>query len=60
MISYELCKICAPWLSWLQRPTVTSRQSEGREFEPHRGSSILFCNFLSFRFHGKLFCTPFP
>ena len=25
----------APWLSWLQRPTVMA--SEGREFEPHWG-----------------------
>ena len=33
----------APWLSWLQRPTVIPHQcsrslSQGREFEPHRGS----------------------
>ena len=28
----------APWLSWLQRPTVTHHTSEGREFEPHWGS----------------------
>ena len=28
----------APWLSWLQRPTVKRTvQSEGREFEPHWG-----------------------
>ena len=28
----------APWLSWLQRPTVKRIvQSEGREFEPHWG-----------------------
>ena len=33
--------ICAPWLSWLQRPTVTNWQSEGREFEPHWGSIFL-------------------
>ena len=36
----------APWLSWLQRPTVRLRnhpQSEGREFEPHWGRCILFC-----------------
>jgi hypothetical protein len=30
----------APWLSWLQRPTVKYYgASEGREFEPHWGSS---------------------
>jgi hypothetical protein len=29
----------APWLSWLQRPTVKYYgASEGREFEPHWGS----------------------
>ena len=33
--------ISAPWLSWLQRPTVTIKQSEGREFEPHGGSILL-------------------
>ena len=32
----------APWLSWLQRPTVTPMTSEGREFEPHWGSSFFF------------------
>ena len=32
----------APWLSWLQRPTVTYGTSEGREFEPHWGSTS-FC-----------------
>ena len=36
----------APWLSWLQRPTVRLRnhpQSEGREFEPHWGRYVLIC-----------------
>ena len=36
--------IHAPWLSWLQRPTVIlyqESQSEGREFEPHWGSLFL-------------------
>ena len=36
--------IHAPWLSWLQRPTVILYQeslSEGREFEPHWGSLFL-------------------
>ena len=35
----------APWLSWLQRPTVRLRnhpQSEGREFEPHWGRAFLY------------------
>jgi hypothetical protein len=34
----------APWLSWLQRPTVTVwyATSEGREFETHWGSH--FCS----------------
>ncbi len=39
IISYV--RIYAPWLSWSQRPTVTIKQSEGREFEPHWGSNIL-------------------
>ena len=53
-------KTCAPWLSWLQRPTVSfasaSKQSEGREFEPHWGSSVyefLFLfSFFFFKFLG--------
>ena len=38
----------APWLSWLQRPTVSSKQSEGREFEPHWGS-VSFAHCLETR-----------
>ena len=46
--TYKIPAVNAPWLSWLQRPTVTVlrkcesaseyRESEGREFEPHWGS----------------------
>jgi hypothetical protein len=37
----------APWLSWLQRPTVKYElfftwSSEGREFEPHWGSYFAY------------------
>ncbi|KAK0436937.1 hypothetical protein EV421DRAFT_1096757 [Armillaria borealis] len=37
MLAPKNSTLSAPWLSWLQRPTVKS-QSEGREFEPLWGS----------------------
>ena len=49
IIAHGWTLIRAPWLSWLQRPTVIPLASEGREFEPHWGS--LFLSLFLFRFY---------